>query len=317
MQIASLATRHRHTLGLLLGVLGAVLFSAKAIVVKLAYRYGVDPETLLALRMFFALPFFLAIAYRQHQRAPISLTRRQGLTLLAMGVLGYYAASYLDFLGLQYISAALERLILFLYPTLVLLCAWLFFGRAVSPRQRWALLISYLGIAATFAHDVQLAQPHLWLGAGLVLASSVAYALYLLFGGELLQQIGVLRMTALASIIASLACIVQFLLMRELSVLQLPWQVYALSIFNALFCTVLPVFFVMFSVKLLGSGIAAQVGMIGPISTLFFSASLLDEALTQWHLLGTGAVLLGIFLLNHKPVQARLLESQNHNERTK
>ncbi len=289
--------KYRVLIGITLGVLGAVAFSAKAIVVKLAYRYGVDTETLLALRMGFALPFFGGIAWLMQNRAAVKISPPQWFNVTVVGVLGYYAASYLDFLGLQYISAALERLILFLYPTLVLLFAWLFYGRTLRRMQGAALLISYLGIALAFVHDVRLAQANLWLGSALVFASAVSYALYLLLGGELLRQLGTLRMTALASSIAALVCIAQFFLVRDLTALQLPWEVYALSIFNAIFCTVIPVFFVMLSIDILGAGIAAQIGMVGPMSTLLMSGLILGEQITAWHLLGTIGVLLGIFML--------------------
>ena len=283
--------------GLVLGALGAVLFSAKAIIVKLIYRYGVSAETVLALRMGLALPFFIAIAGWQQRRAPLHISGRTWTHLIGVGLLGYYAASYLDFLGLQYISAALERLILFLYPTLVLLFARVFFKRAISTRQWWALGISYLGIVLAFAHDVSLQQSGLLLGATLVLASALAYALYLLLGGELLQQLGTLRMTALASCVAALASLLQFFMMRDLAALDLPWQVYALSGFNAVFCTVIPVFCVMFSIEIVGAGVASQVGMLGPMSTLLLAAVLLGETITLWHLAGTALVLLGVLML--------------------
>lgn len=283
--------------GLILGAVGAVLFSAKAIIVKLIYRYGVDAETVLALRMGLSLPFFIAIALWQQRRQPLRMSRLQWGRLVLVGLLGYYAASYLDFLGLQYISAALERLILFLYPTLVLLFARLFFKRGIQTRQWWALAVSYLGIALAFAHDVSLQQPALFLGAALVLASAFVYALYLLLGGELSQQLGTLRMTALASCVAVVASEVQFFVMRDLSALSLSWQVYALSGFNAVFCTVIPVFCVMFSIERVGAGVASQIGMLGPISTLLLAALLLGETITLWHLAGTALVLVGVLML--------------------
>ncbi|TAK91705.1 MAG: DMT family transporter [Burkholderiaceae bacterium] len=290
--------KHRFALGLTLGLIGAILFSAKAIVVKLAYRYGVDAATLLALRMAFALPFFVVIAVLLQRRAPVTVAPRQWGQVIGIGLLGYYAASFLDFLGLQYVSAALERLTLFIYPTLVLLFARLLYGRTITRLQWWAMGVSYCGIALAFAHDVRLAQPNLWLGGGLVFASAVTYALYLLFGGELLRQIGTLRMTALASIVAAFACIAQFLVLRDWAALQLPWQVYALSVFNAMFCTVIPVFCVMLSIEFLTAGVAAQISMVGPMSTLLMGGAILGETITAWHVLGTACVLAGIFMLS-------------------
>lgn len=286
----------RYFVGLLLGALGAILFSAKAIIVKLAYRYGANAEALLALRMGLALPFFAGIAYHQRSGAH-SFSPRQWFNLIGVGLLGYYAASYLDFLGLQYIPAALERLILFLYPTLVLLFAKLFFGRSLHARQWWALGMSYLGILLAFVHDISSHYPHLWQGAFLILASAICYALYLLLGGELLQQLGTLRLTAWASCIAALASILQFFGLHPWTTLILPWQVYALSIVNALFCTVIPVFCIMLSIEMVGAEISAQIGMLGPISTLILAMLFLDEAITIWHIVGTIVVLIGILMI--------------------
>jgi drug/metabolite transporter (DMT)-like permease len=208
--------------GLLCAVLAAVGFSGKAILVKLAYRYGVDAETLLALRMAFSLPFFLVLGGIGAHRAPAGLTPRDWVWLFGLGLFGYYLASYLDFLGLHYVSAALERLILFVYPTLVVLLAALWLGQPLTRRTLGALALCYAGIALAVAHDLRLAGTagDLALGGVLVFGSALSYALYLLGSGKIVGQLGAVRVTAFASTIACGLAIGQFLLIRPLAALD-------------------------------------------------------------------------------------------------
>ena len=295
--------RRAYQIGLLCALVGAILFSGKAIIVKLAYRYGVDAETLLALRMAFAAPFFVGAVAWSRWRHPQqrALSRQQVGQIIVVGLLGYYAASYLDFLGLRYISAALERLILFLYPTMVLLFAAWWFHKPIHRQQLWALLISYAGISLVFLHDVQLGGSTVVLGSALVFASALSYALYLVFCGQLVQEVGTLRLTAWATCVASVACIAQFFMLKNQSgisaALHLPWQVYGLSVLNAVFCTVLPVFMTMLAIQRCGAGITSQTGMVGPVATIVFGTWILGEPVTLWQLAGALVVLCGIYLL--------------------
>ena len=295
----SAAVRPVFLTGLALAVAGSVLFSAKAIVVKLAYRYGVDAETLLALRMLFALPFFgFALWWTSRNAAP--LAGRDHLLLLAIGVLGYYAASYFDFLGLQYISAALERLILYLNPTLVLLISVIALGRIVSRFDLVALLLSYGGIVLVFWHDVRLDTDGTALGAALVFAATVCYSCYLVLAGEIVRRVGAIRLTAYAMCVATVCVCVQFVLLRPAAALAQPAPVLWLSIVNAALCTVLPVFATMLAVDRIGAGSVALAGMVGPISTIALGYVFLGEAISGWQLTGTALVLAGVFVLSRK-----------------
>jgi drug/metabolite transporter (DMT)-like permease len=278
-------------------MLGAVAFSGKAIIVKLAYRHGVDAVTLIMLRMLFALPLFVALALWAGRGKP-ALTRRDWIAVLGLGFSGYYLASMLDFAGLAYISASFERLILYLNPTLVLLLGWLLFKRRVTARQMLALAISYAGVFLVFGQELHLQGADAMLGAALVFGSAISYAVYLLFSGEEVKRLGALRLTGLATTVACLLCIAQFMLLRPLSsAFAVAPEVLWLSLLNATVCTFAPVLMVMMAIERLGATLAAQTGMIGPMSTILMGALILGEPFTPWVAAGTLAVLSGVWLL--------------------
>ena len=284
----------RTTSGLLLAVVGSMAFSGKAIIVKLAYRHGVDAVTLLMYRMLLALPMFLVLAWWSGRGQP-ALSRRDALGIFGLGFSGYYLASYLDFWGLFFISASLERLILYLNPTLVLLLGWLMHHRRISHRQGVAMAISYSGVLLVFGHEVSLAGAHVALGALLVLGSAISYALYLSYSGQMVQRLGSLRLAGLATSVACVLCIAQFALLRPLAAAQVHEQVLWLSLLNATVCTVLPVLLVMMAIERIGPGLTAQVGMIGPMSTLLMGVLILGEPFNGWIIAGTVLVLGGVF----------------------
>ena len=282
--------------GLLLATLGAIAFSGKAIIIKLAYRHGVDAVTLITYRMLFALPMFLLLAWWAGRGKP-PLTRRDKLAVLGLGFSGYYLASFLDFAGLAYISASLERLILYLNPTIVLLLGLLVFKRKVTQRQLIALAVSYCGVLLVFGHEVTLVGSHVALGAALVFGSAVSYAVYLVYSGEEVKRLGALRLTGLATTVACVLCIVQFLLLRPMSALLVAPEVIWLSVLNATVCTFAPVLMVMMAIERIGAAVAAQTGMIGPLSTILMGVLILGEPFTVWVAAGTLLVLAGIWLL--------------------
>lgn len=293
------SARQAFLIGLAIAIAGAILFSAKAIVAKLIYRYDVDAVTLITFRMLFSLPFFAAVAlWKSHTEAP--LTNGERGRIVVLGLLGYYLSSFLDFLGLQYISAGLERLILFLTPSFVLLISVFFLRKTITTVEWMALGTAYLGTVLVFLHDVRLGGANVVLGSAFVLGSAVAYALYLLLSGELVRRVGSLRLVAYAMCVSSVACIVQFFLLRPPSMLVQPMQVYGLSLVNAVFCTVFPVYLTMEAVSRIGPATASQAGMIGPVSTLFMGALVLGEPITGIQLAGTALVLTGIYLLSRK-----------------
>ncbi len=294
-----LRDRRHYLTGLAIAVFAAVLFSTKAIVAKLIYRYHVDAVTLIAFRMLFSLPIFALIAIWQACKGGRLSWLDRG-RLIALGLVGYYLSSFLDFLGLQYISAGLERLILFLTPSFVLLISAVFLKRQVS-RIEWAALgVSYLGIVLVFLHDLKFGGGQVMLGSVLVLGAAIAYALYLIQSGQLVVRLGSLRLVSYAMCVSSVACITQFFALRPVAMLNQPSAVYWLSLVNAIFCTVFPVFLTMFAVQRIGAATTSQAGMIGPVSTLFLGSLLLGEVITSWQLAGTVLVLTGMYLLSKK-----------------
>ncbi|MSP35804.1 MAG: DMT family transporter [Limnohabitans sp.] len=286
--------------GLLLAAAGSIAFSGKAIIVKLAYRQGVDPITLVMLRMLFALPFFIAMAWwaSRHQ-AP--LTRNDCLGVLGLGFSGYYLSSFLDFLGLQYISAAFERLILYLNPTLVLVLGWVLYKRKITYRQGMAMAVSYSGVLLVFGHEISLVGDNIALGAILVFGSAISYALYLTYSGQLVQRLGSLRLAGLATTVACFFCILQFVLLKPVAALNVVPEVIWLSMLNATVCTVLPVLMIMMAIERIGPGLTSQIGMIGPLSTLTMGAFFLNETFNLWILMGTVLVLGGVFWVTKAP----------------
>jgi len=288
------------TSGLLLAAAGSIAFSGKAIIVKLAYRHGVDAITLVMFRMLFAVPFFIALAWWAG-RGKEPLTRNDWLGVLGLGFSGYYLSSFLDFLGLQYISASFERLILYLNPTLVLVLGWVLYKRKISYRQGVAMAVSYIGVLLVFGHEVSLVGEHVALGAALVFGSAITYAIYLSYSGQMVQRLGALRLAGLATTVACVFCILQFVVMKPASALQVAPEVIWLSMLNATACTVLPVLMIMMAIERIGPGLTSQIGMIGPMSTLTMGAVLLDEPFNIWILMGAALVLGGVFWVTQAP----------------
>jgi drug/metabolite transporter (DMT)-like permease len=304
MDKAQAATKGIAT-GLVLATLGAIAFSGKAIIVKLAYRHGVDAVTLIMYRMLFALPIFVVMAWWSSRGKP-PLTRHDWWGVLGLGFTGYYLASFLDFAGLAYISASLERLILYLNPTLVLLLGLVLYKRHISRRQALGMAISYCGVFLVFGHEIQLEGANAALGALLVFLSAVSYAIYLSFSGELVQRLGSLRLVGVATSVACVLCIGQFVLLRPMSAaLAVAPEVIWLSVLNATLCTAVPVLMVMMAIERIGAGLAAQTGMVGPMSTILMGVLLLGEPFTAWVAAGTVLVVAGIFVFTSRPKRAQ------------
>lgn len=284
--------------GLLLAALAAVGYSLKAIFIKLAYPYGVDAITLLTLRMAFALPVFLWVWLVSRDGTP-RLPASDWLRLVLMGLLGYYGASILDFMGLQYISAGLERLILFTYPTLTVLIGVLFQGKPFSRREGWAMLLCYGGIGLAFAHDLRLGDADaVLLGGALVFASSICYAAYLAGSESLIARFGARRFTALALLVSSAGVFLHFALARPLSSLQQPWPVLGWGLAMAVVSTVAPVFALSEAIRRIGAGRAALASMLGPLLTIAFGWWLLGETVSLEQMLGAVLVIAGILVVS-------------------
>ncbi|MDS4074769.1 MAG: DMT family transporter [Candidatus Accumulibacter sp.] len=298
----SLENSSRERTGMLLALLAAVGFSFKAIFVKLAYAVApIDAVTLLSLRMVFSLPAFLWLGITASRSAP-ALTQRDWFSVTALGLLGYYGASILDFLGLQYISAGLERLILFTYPTLTVLIGVLFLGRSLTRREIGALVLSYAGIALAFAHDLRLVADDrgFFLGVSLVFASSLSYAIYLSGSAGAILRMGATRFTALAMLVSTAAVQLHFLLTHPLSSLRQPLPVYAYAFAMAVFSTVLPVFMHSLAVRHIGPAKAVLIGTLGPALTIFFGWCFLDEPLSLAQMAGMALVVIGVWQVTKK-----------------
>lgn len=291
-------------MGFLLAALGAVLFSAKAIVVKLTYRYGVDALTVIGFRMMLSLPFFAAVAWFQARKARQGkiprLRTKESLQLIFLGFIGYYLSSFLDFLGLQYISAGLERLILFLSPTFVLLISALYLKRPIGGGQWMALALSYLGVVFVFLQDLSLSGSDVMLGSLLVLASALTYSFYLIGSGELIKRVGATRLVAYAMSVSALVSMLHFFSVQGLAGLNQVWPVYQLSVVHAIVNTVAPTFMIMWSVARIGAPMTSQLGLLGPVSILFLAGWLLDEPITTLQLVGTAFTLAGAVVLSRR-----------------
>lgn len=281
--------------GLLLATFGAIAFSGKAIIVKLAYRHGVDAVTLIMYRMLFALPIFALMAWWASRGKP-ALTRKDWLGVAGLGFTGYYLASFLDFAGLAHISASLERLILYLNPTLVMLLGLVLYQRRITARQLLGMAISYAGVVLVFGHEITLQGSGAAWGALLVFLSAISYAIYLVYSGEMVKRLGSLRLVGLATTVACLLCLLQFVLLKPLSAAAVAPEVLWLSLLNATLCTAVPVLMVMMAIERVGASVTAQTGMVGPMSTILMGVVILGEPFTVWVLAGTVLVIAGIFV---------------------
>lgn len=285
--------------GVIFALFAAVGFSAKAILIKLAYLDDVDAITLLALRMVFSVPFFVAVAIWVNRRHAEPLKRQDWIAVLILGLLGYYLSSFLDFLGLQYISAGLERLILFLYPTMTVILSALICQRAIGRKVIAAMVLSYAGILLVFLHDVNMSQGQgVLLGGALVFASTLSYSAYLVGAGHAIARIGATRFTAYAMVVASVASLLQFGLTHPLAALDLPLRVYELSVAMAIFSTVLPVFLLSYAIKRLGSGNSSLIGSFGPVATIALAYVFLNEAVSMLQIAGSSLVLAGVIVVS-------------------
>jgi drug/metabolite transporter (DMT)-like permease len=288
--------QRRLSAGLAMAMAGAVAFSGKAIIVKLAYAHGVDAVTLLMYRMLFAFPVFAALAWWAGRGQP-PLTGRDWAGVLGLGFCGYYLSSYLDFAGLAYITASLERLILYLSPTLVLLLERLLFRKPFKPVQLAGMAISYAGLLLVFLHEANLDSGNTVLGAVLVFCSAASYAVYMVYSGQMVRRLGSLRLVGLATAVACVLCVGQFLLLRPVSAAtDVAPQVIWLSVLNATACTALPVLLVMMAIERIGAPLTAQTGMIGPLATIAMGIWLLGEPFTAWVAAGTVLVMAGIYV---------------------
>ncbi len=293
------------TLGILAGVTGILLFSSKAVMVKMAYQYGVDSISLLLLRMVFALPFYLIVGTLRKPLSPI--TGNDYLWLIALGLIGYYLASYFDFTGLKFIKASLERLILFIYPTLVVLISYLAFRKKISRQQALGIFITYLGIVVIFGTELHLGnQADVTIGGMLIFLSAVTYAAYLVGSGWLIPKFGSTVFTAYAMIVSCLAVIIHYSLLSSSNLFEFPWEVYVIGFLMAFFATVVPSFLISYAIKNLGATNFSIFGSLGPISTISLAYVFLEERISPLQMIGALIILIGIFIAERKKSKQKI-----------
>lgn len=294
-RVPNVSDDRRMNAGLAYAVFGAILFSTKSVIIKLAYAWPVTPEALLALRLLFALPFYVFVALRSGGKtAP--LARADWVKVIFLGLMGYYVASIFDFLGLAYISAGLERLILYTYPLFVILLSAAAFGRRVSGRDALAFCAAYGGIALVVLDDrAKLAAPNLGAGVTLVLLAAASYAVYLVGSQQIIPRIGPARYTALTMPAAAAGALVHFALSQPATRLfDQPAAVYGYALFLGVFSTVLPTFLISAGLARIGAARTAMVGAIGPIATMLLAWPLLGEPITAAQLAGSALVIYGV-----------------------
>ncbi|MBN9010650.1 MAG: EamA family transporter [Rhizobiales bacterium] len=285
-------------LGYVFAAVGAIVFSTKAVAIKLAYQEAVDAETLLALRMILSLPFYFVIggwSLRERLATGRGLpTGKLVLAAIGTGLLGYWVASYLDFLGLEYITAQIERMILFTYPIFVVIFGTMFFGQPITRRIVVAIAISYSGLAVIFGHNIVEGGENAVIGGLLVLGCAIAFALYQLFAKDLITVVGPRLFTCIAMTGAAAGAILQFLVTHPASALMVSTRVWLISIFLAVGSTVLPSFFLNAALQRISAQANATIGTLSPVATILLAWAILGETMTPIAWLGTALVMVGV-----------------------
>lgn len=285
-------------IGVFLVFISSISFSAKSVLAKLAYMEVPDSVTILMLRMGFSLPFFLAVAFTGKNR-DYKLNQKDKLGILTLGVIGYYLASLLDFWGLEFIPAGMERLILFVYPTLVILILALIYKRKPEKRELLSLAVTYSGILFVFIKEQILFQPLLFFGSFLVFLSALAYAIYLIGSERFIPKIGATKYTAYALSISGICILIHFFIVRDPAILlSISFETYMLCFLMAIISTVIPTFLLTQGIKRIGSGKSAIVGTVGPVSTILLAYFLLGERIGVSEVFGTILIIAGVLIVS-------------------
>lgn len=285
--------------GVLLGILGIVLFSSKAVMVKLAYQYEVDALSVLFLRMLFAFPFYIVIliVYRKAD-SKNQIDRKDYFWVFFFGFIGYYLASYFDFVGLTYIKASLERIILFLYPTIVILLNKIFLKQKITKIQAGAIALTYIGVVIAFWDEVAITGSSSYTGGVFILLSAITYASYLVGSGWLIPKFGVIKFTAYAMLVSCVCVFIHYGITSKVDLFSFSREVYFLGFLIAVFATVIPSFLVSASIKMISSSNFAIIAGFGPVSTIILAAIFLNETLTLFQLFGALIVIIGILVVS-------------------
>jgi drug/metabolite transporter (DMT)-like permease len=289
----------RFWIGVLILVIANIGFSSKAVLIKLMYQYQIDTISVISLRMVFSLPFFIIIAlYLSKKEDNIRLNRSDWLKISGLGILSYYVSSMLDFLGLQYVSAGVERLILFTYPTMVVILSAIFFKKKITTPQYFALLLTYIGVGIIFVAETGLgAQKDFWRGASYIFTCAFTYSLYVIGTGQMVQRIGSVKFSCYAMMAATVPCLIQSYVHNGVDIFHYPKEIYYLTVWLSIIATVIPIFLIVEGIRLVGASNSSIIGFSGPIATIILAYFLLGEQITGIQLLGTAIVLLGIFMV--------------------
>jgi len=287
--------------GFLITILGAVFFSTKAIFVKLAFKStGIDAVTLLTLRMLFSLPFYLVAAWiGSKKESAVTLTLRQWFFLILLGTFGYYLSSLFDFIGLQYVSAGLERLILFLYPTFSVLINTFLYKTKLNKTQVIALVLTYLGIGIAYIGEMKIdtSNPNFYFGSFMIFLCAITYSFYLVGTGRMIPKVGVTRYTAYAMLAATVGIFIHFLVTKNIQQIPITPTLIGYSIALAIIATVLPSFMMSNGMKKIGSNNVSIITSIGPVSTIIQAHFFLGEQIIIPQIIGTALVIIGVLLI--------------------
>ncbi len=300
--LQNISARTRYLIGVLILMVANMGFSTKAVIIKLMYQYHVDTFSVIALRMLLSAPVYIVVALVLAQRKDnIPLTRKELLSVSGLGILSYYISSMLDFWGLQYISAGVERLILFTYPTMVLVISAVLFKKKIGTPQYIAMILTYIGVAIAYVAEKGLGdQKNVVLGASLIFTCAITYSFFVVGTGELVKRLGSIKFTCYAMLAATIPALIQSGIHDGMNIFNFPREVYSLSIWLAVVATVIPTFMIVEGIRLVGANNSGIIGFVGPVWTIFLANWLLGEPITLMQSVGTAIVLAGVFLISWK-----------------
>lgn len=289
--------------GIFFAIAGTALFSLKSIFAKFAFMEGIDATTLVTLRMLIAFPFYVMIliyAVKTRPEKAALLTKRDSIYIIGLGFVGYYLASYLDFQGLFYISAQLERLTLFTYPIMVAVLSWIFFKEKITLRTLASLVISYLGVSLLFFNESPENSSNVMLGTTLVAIAALSFSLYVIFSKAFISRLGSLIFTSLAMSSSMVFILIQFFTTHELSDLNVSGRLWFLCSLLAVFSTLIPSFFTSEAINRIGATKTSIMGSVGPVVTIALAVNLLDEEFGPPQIAGLLLVVIGVSFLKPK-----------------
>lgn len=288
------------TTGFLLAISGTALFSLKSIFIKLAYLQGLDADSVLMLRMAFALPVYLLIMfwlYRKHSGYPQNLSANLP-KIIFLGFIGYFLSSWLDLKGLEFISAQLERLTLFSYPILVAVLGAMFFKTPLTKNIIASLVITYAGIWLVFNQELSVSGSDTGYGTLLVFLAALSYSLYVLMGKKLIHQVGSLWFTSIAMTVSSIFVLLYYAMLFDYSSLSVTNMAWLWVILLAIFSTVIPSFMLAEAIAKIGPAQTGVIGTLGPVVTILLAVWFLKEPFTLYHAAGIALVIAGVTVLS-------------------